>query len=341
MNPYTDALCRHIAARAGNFNDYELVSVFFGGGTPTVLPVQSLIKILDCMRDNFNINERVSITSEANPETVDEEYLKAMRLAGFNRISFGVQSFEDKLLTPIGRIHSADRAAKAVKWAKKTGFDDISIDLIFALPYQTTKDFEQSLDTAIALPITHISCYALTVEDGTALALDNKLLGAIPDESADRLMYYMAVKKLQTAGFEHYEISNWAKPGYICRHNLGYWTGRQYAGFGIGAHSFVDNVRYTCTDNLREYINGQHESIILENVNTANAMSEFVILGLRLICGINITEFRSRFGQDIFKVFGSRIEKFISQGLLSVDKDCISLTKTGLDLSNVVFSDFL
>ena len=341
MNPYVEALCRHITASAGNFTDYKLVSVFFGGGTPTTLPVTSLIRILDCVRDNFNAGDDISIASEANPETVDEEYLETMRLAGFNRISFGVQSFEDRLLAPIGRIHSAERAVKAVNWAKKAGFDDISIDLIFALPHQTLKDFEQSLDTAVHLPITHISCYALTVESGTALALDSTLLNAIPNENDDRLMYHTAINKLQSAGFEHYEISNWAKPGYICRHNLGYWTGRQYAGFGVGSHSFVKNIRYTYTDNLHNYIDGSYAPIILENVDTASAMSEFIILGLRLTDGVSTNDFNFRFGQDIFSVFGQKIEKLISQELLAFDKDRLYLTKQGFDLSNTVFSDFL
>ena len=339
--PYVEALCRDIATSAVNFTDYQVVTVFFGGGTPTVLAAAQLGRILEAVKDNYALAEGASISTEANPETVDMEYLVDLRQMGFNRISFGVQSFEDTMLANIDRIHTGEKAIEAVKQAAAAGFDDINIDLIFALPHQSISDFEKSLEIAPSLPITHISCYALTVEEGTPLAQNCKLMGAIPDETADRAMYHMATEKLVAAGFGHYEISNWAKPGRECLHNIGYWTGREYMGFGIGAHSLVKNSRFCKTDNLEEYIGGDFATIHLEDISRREAMAEFVILGLRLIDGIDAHGFKKGFDQDIFGVFGGQIKRFEQEGLLAISGDNIRLTKKGLDLPNLIFSEFL
>jgi len=339
--PYVDAVCAHIAAKAGDFAGYEVETVFFGGGTPTVLAAADLARILDVLRNNFTFSAAVNITTEANPETVDAAYLQALHGAGFNRISFGVQSFNDTFLTAVGRLHSAARAKSAVREAAAAGFDDINIDLMFALPFQTIEDFAACLDTAIALPVTHISCYALTIEDGTPLAGRHDLLDAVCDEDTDRAMYHLAAERLTQNGFEHYEISNWARPGKLCRHNLGYWTGRQYAGFGAGAHSLIDSKRLANTDDINAYVSGDFAPIVMEELDIDAAMAEFVILGLRLTQGINAAEFQRRFGRGLTDTYGAIFAHLRAQGLLEPIKNGIKLTKKGLDLSNIVFAELV
>ena len=341
MQPYVDALCADIVATAPEFADYEVVSVFFGGGTPTVLATAQLARIFDAVAANYHLAGDVSVTTEANPETVDFEYLARLHQSGFNRISFGVQSFDDRLLAAIGRAHSSAKAVDAVNMAAEAGFRDINVDLIYALPHQSPADFAAALDMAVKLPITHISCYAMTVEDDTPLAHNTVLLAAIPNEAADRQMYHMAKEVLASQGFTHYEISNWAKPGFTCRHNAGYWTHRQYMGFGVGAHSYVQKRRICKTNSLAAYIGGNFACKLLEEIDQPAEMAEFMILGLRLTQGIDIREFTKRFGRDIFDVFGSQLKKFTTQGLLCTNGTKIALTACGIDLSNMVFAEFL
>ena len=343
MQPYVDALCADIAATGPDFTCYEVVSVFFGGGTPTTLSVDQLGRIFDTVARNYRLAEDVSVTTEANPETADFAYLAQLRKTGFNRISFGVQSFDAHLLEAIGRIHSPQKAVDAVNMAARAGFDDINTDLIYALPYQRPADFAAALETAAKLPITHISCYGLTVENGTALAQNTALPAVLPDEATDRQMYHMACEMLAARGFTHYEISNWAKDGFACRHNVGYWTHRQYIGFGIGAHSFVRGKRICKTNDLAAYINGDVSFRFLEAVDKTAEMAEFMMLGLRLIDGINMNEFKRRFGTGIFDVFGKKLEKFKGQGLLCINLNDgkIALTPRGIDISNTIFAEFL
>ena len=340
---YVDAVCTHIAATAADFAGYEVVTVFFGGGTPTVLAAADLARILGVLHDKFAFSAETCVSIEANPETVDAAYLQALRHAGFSRISFGVQSFDDKHLQAIGRLHTAQRAAEAVHEAAAAGFEDINVDLMFALPHQTLADFAKCLDTAASLPITHISCYALTPEDGTPLADRPDLLDAICNEETDRAMYHLAAKKLAQAGFEHYEISNWARDGKNCRHNLGYWTGRQYVGYGAGAHSLIKGRRLANTADVQGYAAGDFTQTVLEQLDLDSEMAEFVILGLRLINGIRNDEFGRRFGRGLSlqDVFGDTFARLEQQGLVAVDGFGVRLTKAGLDLSNVVFAEFV
>lgn len=341
FDAYVAALRRHITTAAPDFAGYEVVTVFFGGGTPTVLSAAALGQILGEIKANFTMATNSFISVEANPETVDGAYLTALLNKGFNRLSLGVQSFDNRLLTAIGRAHDAQKAAQAVENAAKLAFDDINIDLIFALPFQTLADFDKTLNMALGLPITHISCYALTVEDSTPLAARQDLISAICDENDDRAMYTMAAQKLAAAGFEHYEISNWAKPGKKCCHNVGYWTGREYIGFGTAAHSFVRGKRFNTNPSLQAYIGGDFAPQSLEQIDHETAMSEFIILGLRLIDGISPQTFHKRFNQDIFAAFGGKIEALTKRGLIFVETDNIRLTNLGLDLSNQVFAEFI
>jgi len=343
MQPYVEALCADIAASAPEFAGYEVVSVFFGGGTPTVLPASQLLRIFDAAKNNYRLAADVSVTTEANPETVDFAYLAQLRQAGFNRISFGVQSFDDRELAILGRVHSAQKAVEAMHAAADAGFENINVDLMYALPHQNLTDLAFSLDIARHWPVTHVSCYALTVEEGTPLAgrRSSPLRDAMPDEDVDRQMYQMAKELLEEQGYEHYEISNWARPGFECRHNIGYWTHRQYMGFGIGAHGFVGGRRICKTDDLRGYIGGDFACTLLEEVDKTAEMTEFMILGLRLIKGVDIEEFKARFGCGVFDVFGGKLKKFEEQKLIDIGGGKIALTPLGIDISNTLFAEFL
>jgi len=338
---YVATLCNEISNKAVELKHYEVVTIFFGGGTPTILPFSQLIKVLNTIKSNFNLSNDTIITIEVNPETVDKSYLKKLRQEGFSRISFGVQSFDDDLLKKIGRLHNAEKAKQVVKYAAEIGFKDISIDLIYSLPSQTLSEFENDLNTVVALPVTHISCYSLTIEEGTSLAQNSLLIKQLPNDDIDRKMYYLAMEKLADAGFGHYEISNWSKAGFECSHNIGYWTGRQYIGFGIGAHSFIGNQRVANTDSLSDYLAGNSKWVVLENIDKQTAMSEFMILGLRLIKGINIEEFKTLFSVSAYTVFGKQLTKLEQDGLIQISGNNIQLTSKGLDISNSVFVNFI
>lgn len=342
LGEYASALRKDIKKSEQPFQNFEVKTVFFGGGTPSLLKIGQLRQILDALQESFDINT-AHFSIEANPDTVDAQYLKDLRQLGFRRISFGVQSFNDAHLASIGRIHDAQTAINAVKMAHNAGFADINVDLMYSLPHQTLADFEKSLDIAISLPITHLSCYSLTVEDNTPLASEqySPLRLSMPDEDKDREFYVLAIKKLLDAGFEHYEISNWTKKGYECRHNIGYWTHRQYIGFGLSAASFIDGKRLKKSDNIDGYIGGDFAFQILEKLNEAALMAEHVVLGLRMIGGISQSEFTYRFNHSIHDIFGSKIAKFIKSGLLLQDGDKIALTPKGIDLSNTIFSDII
>jgi len=337
MQDYVNALCKDISHK-GNLlspENYEVVTIFFGGGTPSLLSIAQFDDVLTALRKNFIFANDAYLSLEANPETVNEDYLKNLKSLGFHRISFGVQSFNDKHLATIGRVHNAQTAINVVQIAHNAGFGDINIDLIYALPHQIIDDFENCLDIALQLPITHISCYALTIEEGTPLAGEqcSPLRNAMADEDIDRQMFALAKQKLANAGFVHYEISNWAKYGYECRHNVGYWTHRQYLGLGLGSSSFFANCRYKKTDDLQAYINGDFSLEVLEELDETALMAEKIILGLRMINGINAT--------DVKNPFDVKIKKLIRGGLLTQKGDNITLTPKGIDLSNTVFSEIL
>ena len=325
IDDYVDALCRDIVHSADNFKGYGVATVFFGGGTPSLLNLEHLSKILWFLRTHFDLTISPKRSIECNPDTTDAAYLAGLQGLGFERVSFGVQSFDDAHLASLGRTHNSQTAVDAVKAAHEAGFGDVNIDLMFALPNQTIDDFGRCLDMAISLPITHISCYALTMD------------GYEANEDTDRTMYALAKEKLKNAGFHHYEISNWSKVGYNCQHNMGYWTGREYLGLGLGASSYFKNGRFVKTENLNDYINGDHKFILQEKLSIEAKMSEFMMLGLRLIKGISISQFMHKFGRSPFEVFGD----FVDGELIKWHGDKISLTARGLDLSNVAFQKFL
>jgi len=336
---YIAALHNELKGYAKLYGKAPVPSVFFGGGTPTRVPVALLAATLRLVLDNFNVADDAEITIEANPETVNYDSLCILRASGFNRISFGVQSFSDALLKRLGRIHTAETAERAAINARQAGFTNINLDLMFGLPGQTTRDWATTLDRAIALEPEHLSCYSLIVEEGTPLGMEPNL--TLPDETTDRDMYALAKDALARAGYGQYEISNFAKPGFASRHNCMYWTGGDYIGTGLGAHSLLEDRRLCNTDDFAQYLTGSYGLEVLETLSLADRRAEFMILGLRMTQGVSETEFQTRFRRTLDATFGNVIRDLMNEGLLLRDGDHLHLTDRGVDLSNRVFVRFL
>lgn len=339
---YVEALTREIFQRGTG----ELTTtIYFGGGTPTTLTLDELNRILEAVRKNFCVDERAELTIEANPGTVDENYLRGLKNLGFNRLSLGVQSFDDALLKILGRIHDARTATETIALAKKF-FDNVSVDLMYALPTQTLQQLARDVERVKILDVQHVSIYGLEIEDGTkffALARAGKL--PLPDENLCADMYDFITRTLPTLGYRRYEISNFAAKNFESRHNRGYWTGKNYFGFGAGAHSFDGKLRTSNIRDVATYISrinaGLPVATVEEIVTRRAAMEEFCFLGLRLVEGIDARTFEKFFGKSIFDVFGAVIERNKNFGLLALDGDRIFLTERGMSLGNEVFADFL
>lgn len=343
---YVTALCRDLSGRGGLPASVAVSTVFFGGGTPTVLSVQSLEQILRAVRFSFEVSADAEISLEANPGTVSAADLSRLRHIGFNRISFGVQSFDDSVLANAGRVHNCRDALEAVAMARSAGFRNISLDLMYGLPGQTIDSWRESCETAVLAGVAHISAYGLKVEEGTPLAA---MLEAgeikLPDEDTEEAMYDFVTVFLPANGYLRYEISNYSKPGYECRHNLGYWQYKPYAGFGAAAHSFLAGERRSNVDDSDSYIQlmKQSESPVAfrEKTDVRTQMAEFIFLGLRTSAGILTVDFSSLFGCDFDVVFGAVTGKLEQEGLVELFPGGIRLTGRGMKLSNQVFAKFL
>lgn len=325
-------------------------SVFFGGGTPSVYPVELMEDLLCKLRDKFKLNtNECEITMEANPGTLTRDKLLRYKKAGINRISVGLQSADNKELKTLGRIHDFETFKKSYLLAREAGFENINIDLMSGIPGQTVESFTNSLNEVIKLNPAHISVYSLIVEEGTPffeLCGDGGEYEALlPDEDTDREMYHRTKDILGKAGYNRYEISNYSKAGTECRHNLKYWDCEEYFGFGLAAASYIDGERYTNTADMREYIEAEGSPELIrrdkEFIDAGAQMSEYMILGLRKTSGVSISRFKEKFNASIYEVFGEKIEKFIENGLLINQGDRLFLSDYGTDVSNQVFMEFL
>lgn len=346
---YVEALIREIKAyQALSLNDI-VVTIFLGGGTPSVLEGNQMERIFEALHEVFEIAEDAEITVEANPGTVTQEKLSAYRKLGINRISFGLQSADNGELKLLGRIHTYEQFLESYEMARTAGFTNINIDLISAIPKQTVRSWEETLKRIIRLKPEHISAYSLIIEEGTSFA---KLYGEgsplerdLPSEEEERLMYEKTEEILGENGYHRYEISNYAKEGMECRHNLGCWERKNYLGLGLGASSLLDNRRYSNTENLREYTEcaGQPEKIRknTEHLTEEEQMEEFIFLGLRKMNGISEQAFWNCFQKTIWDCYGENIRKVMEKGLLKQREGCLSLTKKGIDVSNYVFAEIL
>ncbi len=330
---YVGQLLQEIAASKKLPEDYEAVTVFFGGGTPGILKGELLCSILRALRDRFSVREDAEITVEANPGTVNRDKLVQYREAGVNRISLGLQSADNQELKLLGRIHTWEQFLESFQLARETGFRNINVDLMSALPGQTTESVHRTLERVLALSPEHISAYSLILEEGTPFY--KRYEGhpeLLPSEEEERQMYYDTRDRLCACGYEHYEISNFAKPGYTCRHNLGYWERRDYKGFGLGAASLLENVRYTNQTDLTEYLKGNFAGT--EDPLTEQAVrEEYFFLGLRKMEGVEPGRYREHYEE--------RIQRLQAQQLLEEKDGRIRLTERGTDVSNYVMAQFL
>lgn len=327
----------------------SLDSIYFGGGTPSLLHPRHVAQVVKEAKKLFSLVPEVEITLEANPGTIDEDRLRAFRAAGVNRLSLGVQTFDDDLLRCLGRVHDAGQARRAFSDARQAGFDNIGIDLIHALPGQNLMQWEADLQEAVRLSPEHISVYGLTVEEGTLFSLRYPEDSPdIPDDDRSADMFEAADTILPLAGYQHYEIANYAKLGYRSRHNSGYWRRDGYLGLGVAAHSFLRKgygLRFSNHDTLEEYsrelASGRLPRRDEHVLTREDAMAEFMFLGLRLTEGISSESFEQEFGSRPDDIYGSAIDELIRIGLLQQEHGNLRLTRRGLLLSNQVFARFL
>ncbi len=335
---YLDALFCDMKRYKGEAVD----TVFIGGGTPTALDSGELRVLLSKIRENFSLSENCEFTIEANPKTVDNEKLLVMKEAGVNRVSVGVQSFLDSELLRLGRIHTAKDAEDTVMLLKTCGFENISIDLMCAIPDQTIESFKYTLGKTFSLSPAHISCYSLILEEGTPLFYENES-GALvlPDEDTEREIYELACSKLEKHGYHQYEISNFARQGRCSRHNEKYWNCEEYIGVGLSAHSYIAGVRYSNTDDFSSYVKGEFESGDREVLSKEEKMSEFMFLGLRKTCGVSQKEFLKRFGVDMEKVFEKPLSKFIKMGMLEEENGNFRLSHNAISVANQIMCEFI
>lgn len=342
---YVQALCRQIRAWAQAMSgDYRVVSVFFGGGTPSVLDGGLLMTVLKTVRECFDLSDDCEITIECNPGTVSDAKLKLYKVYGVNRLSFGLQSVNDDELRALGRIHTFRDFIDSYETARRCGFDNINVDVMSALPGQTYDSWKKTLRTVSNLRTEHISVYSLIVEEGTPLA-DMVVKGVsapLPNEDEERRIYYLTGEILERAGYDHYEISNYAREGYECRHNILYWQRGDYIGFGAGAASFVKGRRYSDAKDVTAYILNPEDALGEPEILTqAEAMAEFMYLGMRMMRGVSRGDFRLQFGRQLDNVYGGVINKYSSSGHIIDDGENIRLSQAGIDVSNYIFADFI
>ena len=346
---YVEALISEIKTYQAMSLNEIVRTVFLGGGTPSILSGSQMKRIFQALRETFDISETAEITVEANPGTVTYEKLTAYRNVGINRISFGLQSANDEELKRLGRIHTFEEFLESYKMARACGFQNINVDLISAIPKQTTEQFEQSLKKITELQPEHVSVYSLIIEEGTPFA---KLYGEgaplekdLPSEEEERLIYWKTKEFLEKEGYCRYEISNYAKEGLECRHNLGYWERKNYLGLGLGASSLMGNVRYHNTEDWKEYIaNAKNLQKIQKDVETLTVeeqMEEFIFLGLRKMQGISEQKFQEAFQKSIWECYSENIRKVMEKGLLDKRDGNLYLTEKGIDISNYVFAEIL
>ena len=342
---YMEALLEEIRGNSDKAQDCRIISVFIGGGTPSSVDAVWIRRIMDAVREHYTLDEGAEISMEVNPGTVNEEGLLIYRMAGVNRLSIGCQSANDEELERIGRIHNFKQFLDTYECARRTGFDNINVDLMSGLPGQSLKDWENTLGKVLNLsPIPeHISAYSLIVEENTPfyeMYVNGSL--SLPDEDEERAMYWRAAQMLKSMGYEHYEISNYALKGYRCLHNCGYWGRRDYLGFGIGAASLYNNERFKNTDSLESYVENPLQcQTERQELTVSDRMAETMFLGLRMSDGVAIQEFKDAYGISVDEIYGEQIRESIQEELLTKCGNRLVLTNRGVDISNYVMAKFI
>lgn len=350
VKEYINCMIKEI--QSYDFKKYNITTIYIGGGTPSFIESDYIKEIINVIQNKLEKNdtrwEDIEITIEVNPGTVTLEKLNDYKTVGINRISLGLQATQDRLLKQIGRIHNYKDFLEAYELLKKVGFNNINVDLMIGLPNQSIKNLKESLEKIIKLDPNHISVYSLIIEDGTPISklLDEEKI-KLPDEEIERQMYWYVKNKLELNGYNHYEISNFSKKGKESKHNLNCWKQKQYIGIGAAAHSYFKDIRYSNTNNIEEYIKNIKENNIEKNrkieekQTIEDKKNEFMMLGFRMIEGVNIADFKAKFVDNPLYVYREKIKKLTDEGLIEVDLNNIKLTNKGLDLANVVFEEFI
>ena len=343
--------CPENAAPRLNLTGRTVETIFIGGGTPSLLPPSAIERILAAVRQVFRVEPDAEITMEANPGTLTPDSAAGYRNAGVNRLSLGLQSASEEELRLLGRIHTREQFLQSFRAARDAGFDNINVDLMSALPGQSVESYRCTLKKVCELGPEHISAYSLIIEDGTPFAKRYRQDAAkreagekpqfLPSEDEERQMYEDTAEILSEYGYHRYEISNYAKAGYVCRHNVGYWKRVDYIGFGLGASTLQNPLRYKNTDDLQEYLNRDFSKKELLVLTKDNQIEETLFLGLRMMEGVSLSAFEEHFHCPLTVIYPREIQKLTEKGLLRIEKDRISLTEKGIDLSNMVLSEFL
>lgn len=342
---YVEKLMEEMRTMGAVCRDNTVSTVFVGGGTPSILKGEWMEELFSVLRENFSLEPDAEISMEANPGTVTKEKLFSYRRAGINRLSFGLQSAKERELSALGRIHSFEDFLESFRAARECGFENITVDLMSALPGQTADSWMETLKRTAELSPEHISAYSLIVEEGTPFyeaygsEAGRKLL---PDEETEREMYHRTKAFLRECGYERYEISNYAKPGFACLHNIGYWTGVPYLGLGLGAASYLNGKRFSGHTDMETYLAsaaGTYENVV--ELTKKDMEEEFFFLGLRLTKGVSLAEFKERFGEDAAAVYPGVMERFVKEGAAVLSDGRFFLTDYGMDVSNYVMAEFL
>lgn len=356
---YVRSVCTELEGYAELSRGRRVQTIYIGGGTPSIISADYITLIMDRVRRTFDVAEDAEISIEVNPGTLTKEKALSYAADGINRMSIGLQSANDKELRTLGRIHNYDQFLAAFNTAREAGLRNINIDVMSGIPGQTMHSYLDTLDKVMRCRPEHISAYSLIVEEGTPLAGDERLLSQLPDEDTDRRMYDMTNRLLSSGSWKRYEISNYARPGFECRHNMAYWTLAEYIGVGAGAASFAGGRRYVNETNMERYMSvmercrselsyGTNRGAaawemrrIDETVSSERLMEEYMFLGLRMIKGVSAGEFNEKFGHSIYDVYGEVIGRYVASGHMKDDGGLISLTRAGIDVSNTVLADFL
>ncbi len=343
---YIDALCTQIECSAPKFRSYTVDSIYFGGGTPSCLPTSLLLKAMDTLRRVFSIDPNAEWSMEMNPATMDGTDLSALRQGGMNRLSIGVQSLDPTELRWLGRLHSAEQAKESYLSARKAGFDNLNLDLMYGIPTQTRESFQRSLQGILSWQPEHLSAYGLKIEGNTPFARQKDSL-PLPDEDTESEMYLDLLESCNRAGLPQYEISNFSRPGYACRHNLKYWNTDPYLGLGVAAHSFVGTKRFSHPSDLHAYLSaaGQKDfasvTVSEETLTPSQLQEEYVMLRLRLCDGVSDAELQRRFGRTFTAYYGEKAENYVKAGFMKKENDTWAFTPKGFLVSNTILSDLL
>lgn len=349
MKNYVSALISHMESYKDAARDYITDTVFIGGGTPTALPIEELLRLIKAVKKVFGITKSAEFTVEANPATVDYHALKKMKTLGVNRLSFGMQSADNNELKALSRVHTRQDFVNSYRTARKAGFDNINVDVMFGIPYQTYDSLMRTLNFLTKLSPEHISLYNLKIEPGTPFFANRRAVKEVcADEDTEFAMYTSAIEFLSGRGYPQYEISNFSKPGFRCAHNMKYWNCDEYLGFGVSAHSYFNGNRFAFTPDIQKYMaafeedyDGGSITSELEAIESRERMGEYIMLRFRLTDGLNTMKFAEMFGISFENLYGSKLTRYLKNGFMVRNNGAYVLTPAGMLVSNYILSDIL